>query len=462
LRPLHDPKYLLLAATALMSVGLLGCWQAPGGGVAKGCLSSASFVDTMGAGLGISSHIEWGDSRTETAYRDFEKGKWAELGAGSARTDFTWARIESQPGVFDFSGLDRVVEAGEESGTDLLAILDYGNSWANSSGEEAAPPDESSDFGNYAAAVAARYAGRVRHYEIWNEQNVGLTFWRPREDPVRYAELLVEASARVRQADPEALISFGGVFTPRLLLNTEGEDYIREVAAALPELAQHIDIMAFHPYRYPFSAPELQSEARDSLAGSICSMRDLVGEIGAPDMPLWITELGWHTAPESFSPGVDEATQGAYLARAALISFSQGVERFYWYTFRDSGTADDDQEQRFGLFSWDEIPGADPPAVSKSAVEFRALSEVLADHESIRDRSEELGLDGRTWALAIDGGSAPAALALWTHGEAQTIEVGRDVGNTLVDTAGSELALSGGGTAWQIEVSARPVYLLKR
>jgi len=455
------PK-LTLAATLLAAGTLVGCWQAPGEGVAKGCKAQFSVSGALADGLGLSSHMEWGDSRTETAYREFEQSKWGELGVGTARTDFSWRHVEPERGVFDFTGLDRVVAAGEDSGTELLAILNYGNSWAHSDGEVSAPPDDLTDFGNYAATVAEHYSGRVRHYEIWNEQNIGLTFWRPSEDPVRYGELLVEASARVREIDPQALISFGGVFGPSLLLNTEGEDYIRAVAEALPDLAEHIDIMAFHPYRYPFTAPESESENQDSLSTSICNMRGLVGELGTPEMPLWITELGWHTALDSFSPGVDENTQGAYLVRAALISFSQGVERFYWYTFRDSGTASDDQEQRFGLFTWDEVPGGEPEAQSKSAEEFATLSSVLADHDTISDRSEELGLDANSWALQLEGGSSPSALALWTASETQSIEVGRSAGNTLLDTAGTELTLSGSPLAWQIEISGRPVYLLQR
>jgi len=441
---------------------LTGCWTPPEDGVAKGCVSEFRVNGTLSAGLGLSSHLEWGDTATSTAYREFELSKWSELGLGTARTDFSWRRVEPERGSFDFTGLDRIVDASNDSGVDLLGILNYGNSWARADGETSAPPDDLSDFGNYAAAVAERYAGRVRHYEIWNEQNIGLTFWRPTEDPVRYSELLAIASARVREVDPEALVSFGGVFGPRLLLNTEGEDYIRAVAEALPDLSEHIDIMAFHPYRYPFSAPEVETENQRSLASEVCSMRELVSELGAANMPLWITELGWHTALDSFSPGVDDQTQGAYLARGALIAMSQGVERFYWYTFRDSGTDSDDQEQRFGLFSYDDDPANEPLAQPKSAAEFATLSGVMADHDALSDRSQQLGLGADSWGLEVSGGTAPTALALWTTGEAETVELGRNLGDTLLDTAGNELPLSGNPLAWQIELTGRPVYLLNR
>jgi len=460
LRLVGDITETSVAALMLAVIGLTGCWAPPGDGTPKGCVSEFRVPGTLSSGLGVSSHLEWGDDITSTAYREFELSQWGELGLGTARTDFSWRRVEPERGSFDFTGLDRIVHASNDADVDLLGILNYGNWWARADGESAAPPDDLSDFGNYAAEVAERYAGRVRHYEVWNEQNIGLTFWRPTEDPVRYSELLALTSARVREVDPEALISFGGVFGPRLLLNTEGEEYIRAVVEALPDLSEHIDIMAFHPYRYPFSAPEVETESQRSLANEVCSMRELVGEFGAPDMPLWITELGWHTALDSFSPGVDDNTQGAYLARGALIAMSQGVERFYWYTFRDSGTDSDDQEQRFGLFSYDEAPETDPPAQPKSAAEFATLSRVLGDHDTLADQSEELGLGANSWALQISGGTAPPTLALWTAGEPEVIELGRNLGDTLLDTAGNELPLSGSAIAWQIELTGRPVYLL--
>ncbi len=446
---------LLLAA----STGTSCAWQAPGGGVPKGCVQETSYPQALQRGLGISSHVEWGADDPAASYRAFEVAAWQELGVGSVRTDLTWARLESERGTWDFAGTDRVVDATESAGSSLLAILDYGNSWANSSGDAAAPPDDVADFGTYAEAVAQRYAGRVEAYEVWNEQNIGLTFWHPTEDPEAYAELLVEAAARVRAADPEALVSFGGVFGPRLLLNTEGEAYIREVAAVLPELADTVDILAFHPYRYPFSAPELEDASQDSLLSDICSMRDLAEEIGGSHLRLWMTELGWHTALDAIAPGVSTETQGAYLARAALLSFSQGVERFYWYTFRDTGLDNDYQEDRFGLYSYDEDPSQPPSAQPVSALEFAALSRALGQHTTVRDRSEELGLDAETWALELSGGTG-RTLAVWTTGDERTVLVEPRDQATLLDAAGAELALETLEGAWQIPASPRPHYLL--
>ena len=466
-RPARLPQAVKLGLPAAITVFLLcGCslYTAPGGGVAKGCTSSEQVDGPLSEGLGISSHLEWGSDDVSAAYREFETQKWQEMGLRAMRRDMSWRRLEPEPGQWQWEGLDRIVTAAESTDVDFLGILNYGNSWARSDGETSAPPDDVTDFGNYAEQVALRYAGRVKHYEVWNEQNIGITFWRPTEDPEGYAELLVEASARVRAADPEALISFGGVFGPQLLFNTDGETFIRQVIEVLPDLSDHIDMMAFHPYRYPFTAPEVATDLQRSLATEICDMRELLADMGSPDMPMWITELGWHTAQDALAPGTDAETQGAWLVRGALIAFAQGVDRFYWYTFRDSGTSEDFQEERFGLFTYDEDPTSAPEAQRTSADEFATLVSMLGDHVRVTDRSEILGLDEFTWALELGGaeeGVGPATTVLWTTSDPLTVRLPREGQASLWDTAGEELRLESSEGAWEVPVSGRPVYLVR-
>ncbi len=449
-------------ALVALACSLAGCvYTPPGDGTAKGCVSDVTYDEPLAAGFGFSSHVEPGDDAASAAYRDFETSAWGDLGVGAIRRDFTWAHIEPEQGAFDWSGTDRLVDAAEAAGVDLLPILDYGAPWASADGSTG-PPEDPADFAAFAAAVAERYAGRVRAYEIWNEQNVGLVFWPPVEDPEAYGALLVAASAAIREADPDAIVSFGGVFGPELIFNTDGETFVRQVAEAVPDLGDHVDLMAFHPYRYPFSAPEHADETQASLLDDVCSMAGLMEELGMPDHGLWMTELGWHTAPNALVPGVDEATQGDYLARAALISWSQGVERFYWYTFRDSGIALDDQEQRFGLYAFDADPTDGEGARPKdSAGRFAALAEALAGHTRIEDRSVELGLDESTWALRLSGGEG-SVTALWAPEVAGEVLVPREGPAELRDAAGGELAPAADGGAWVVPVDGSPRYLFER
>ncbi len=43
------------------------------------------------------------------------------------RTDLTWASVEQQQGVYDFSNFDPLVSATYQRGMGVLYVLDYGN-----------------------------------------------------------------------------------------------------------------------------------------------------------------------------------------------------------------------------------------------------------------------------------------------------------------------------------------------
>ncbi|MCP4872359.1 MAG: hypothetical protein GY898_26970 [Proteobacteria bacterium] len=442
---------------------LTGCvYTPPGDGTPKGCVEDVTYPGTLAEGFGISTHLEPGNSDTDVARRAFETAAWQEIGVGTVRRDFAWAQIEPEQGAFDFSGTDRLVDAAEAAGVDLLPILDYGVPWASADGSHG-PPEDPADFAAFAGVVAERYRGRISAYEVWNEQNVGLVFWPPQEDPEAYGALLAATSDAIAEADPDATVSFGGVFGPELVLNTDGETFIQQTADALGDLGDHIDVMAFHPYRYPFSAPEHSDENQRSLTDDICSLAELMDDLGAPEHPLWMTELGWHTAPDALVAGVDDTTQGAYLIRSAMIGWSQGVERFYWYTFRDSGLDLDDQEQRFGLYDYDPDPLDDRDPASKSADAFRTLSSALADHTRVEDRSTELGLDGSAWALRVSGGSEAPVTVLWsTDGQEHEVLVPRQGPATLVDATGAEVELFSSGGAWEVPLGPVPRFLSER
>ena len=440
---------------------LLSCstYEPPGGGEPKGCTPVAEIQHGLVRGLGLSSHLEWEDDERSTARRAFETSTWSELGVGNIRRDILWRDLEPEQGVWNLGPVDRLFESLDDANAELMALMNYGNTWASPAHDDQfRPPDNLDDFGDYVATIASEYGHRIRWYEIWNEPNAGLAFWRPEEDPEAYGELLVTASARIREVDEDALIAFGGVFLPRLLLNTGGLDFVRQVHQSVPDLADHIDALAYHPYRYPFSPPEHQDDAQDSLVTTACAFRDLAEELGNASMPLWITELGWHTATDAIAAGTTHPDQASYLVRAALIAFSQGVEIFDWYTFRNSGSDLQDQEDMFGLYEWDEDPlDALEPTPKASAAAFASLSHALAGHDTVEDLSEWLGLDDSTWALQLTGGDG-VTTALWTvEGTTTVLLPGRGKA-TLQDLSGDVTTVRARGGAFSLDLGPSPVF----
>ncbi len=437
-------------------------FQPPGGGEPKGCATEFELDGGFSAALGLSSHLNWTDDSWSTARRDFETRKWKELGVGHVRRDLLWRDLEPAPGEWNLGLMDTLLAATEAQGAELLALMNYGNPWANEQPDDHfRPPDDLSLFGDYAATIAQQYGDRIQKYEIWNEPNAGLAFWRPQEDPTEYGELLIEAADRIHANDPDALVSFAGVFVPNLILNTGGLDFIREVHAAHPNVADHIDALAFHPYRYPFTAPELETETQDSIITTTCAVKDLAEELGNESLALWMTEMGWHTAPEALAAGVSETEQAAYLVRSTLISLSLGVEVYSWYTFLDSGDDPENQENMFGLYNWDEDPETAPePTPKLSATAFSVLSQALQGHYRIEDLSIDLDLDAQTWAYRLTGDSAPVTAVWTTEHESNVLLPGTGSAEVLF-TNGSRETIQARGGAFEVPAGPSPVFLVE-
>jgi hypothetical protein len=320
--------------------------------------------------VGLSDHPGLGGDPGSTAERAFEWAALAQLGVHRLRTDFRWAAIEPQRGAFDWSAYDTLVSEAAAHGVDLLAILDYGVPWAThvAGADEDYPPDDPRDFGAFAAAVATRYRGRVSEYEIWNEPNNGLRFWKPtlNGDPARYGALLLEASRDLLAADPQARVAYGGTVYDDLL---PGPSFVAQSLAGTPGLAGALQTFAMHAYMiYPPShAPESDTLYETPLLDKIATMNgvlDAAGVFGPPgnavpphDVPFWITEIGWPTMSDD-----PPAQQARYTVRAIVLAALGGADRVYLYTLLDGPHPDAfPPEDAFGLETYGDF-GADADA----------------------------------------------------------------------------------------------------
>ena len=82
-----------------------------------------------------------------------------------------------------------------------------------------------------------------------------------------------------------------------------------------------MDVIGFHFYVTPKS-PE-------AMVRLIEKVKRVMEQKGAGRKPLWNTETGW-SDPKPFP---SEERAAAYLARAFVLSWAAGVERFYWYAW---------------------------------------------------------------------------------------------------------------------------------
>lgn len=143
----------------------------------------------------------------------------ASLGASAVRYGASWPLVHLAPGTFDWSGMDQVVGVAEELGLTIIAdLVHYGcPTWLTGSFLDPAFPGA---LGEFAAAFAARYRGRVNHITPLNEPVTTASFsglrgvWPPYGRgwdtwvavTMNIAEAVVAAERAIHAANPHAVV----------------------------------------------------------------------------------------------------------------------------------------------------------------------------------------------------------------------------------------------------------------
>jgi hypothetical protein len=260
-------------------------------------------------------------------------------GVGWVRIDFEWTAIEPQQDVFHWQIYDAIVAAAELRGLEVLGILAYTPAWATDGEPRAGVPRQVADWEDVCFRAAARYRGRVRAWEIWNEPNLDRFFAGSR---TQYIERILEPGARaVRAADPGALV--GG---PGLAHLTSGDsDWYRWLLDVLERAGDELDFVSHHLYDRDGDR-DVTRKLNDSTTfgdepelwdAATPSVREVLREGGWQGRPFWLTETGWA------SDQVGEPRQADYY-RGFLEEWLTGrpgrtwIHKVFFYELRDDPT----------------------------------------------------------------------------------------------------------------------------
>src|SRR4051812_23773879 len=202
----------------LMILALCGALLASAAGTARAAVPRG-FVGMLSDELLDSS----------AGHRHATLRKQAAAGVATLRQTFDWARIERQPGRYDFRVYDRLAVDAAARGITLLPLLFNPPRFYSSRPRRHArrgvyPPRRFSDMGRFAAALARRYgpggtlwaqhpslAGRaVKAWQIWNEPNLRV-YWASGVSPRAYVRLLRVVGGAIKSVDPQAEIVTSGL-----------------------------------------------------------------------------------------------------------------------------------------------------------------------------------------------------------------------------------------------------------
>ena len=411
--------------------------------------SPSSNAQNLTDGLGVNIHF--------TNPQPGEMKMIADAGFRWVRMDFIWADTEREPGRYDFSAYDRLMQSLDQYNLRALFILDY----RNPRYDNGAPPrteNARQAFALWAVAAAKHFAGRRVIWETYNEPNVPL-FWPPRPNVDEYIALALTVARAFRANVPNekligpatlgidfsflescfkaGLLDYWSAVSVHPYRQTNPEDAVNEYC----RLRQLID-------RYPRRAGTRSSS--DGLSVSTASGSDRV-------IPIISGEWGFSSAWR----GLSEEKQGTLLAREMLTNVANGIPISIWYDWRDDGIKPDDPEDHFGLVRNAYRPGRDQVYEPKPAyLAARTFSEYFNGYQF--EKRLPIGSDNDYVLVFSKAGDR--RIAAWTTSPTArrvNVPLGAGTFDLMKHTGETTTTVSANQQSLTIEVSTAPTYVMR-
>jgi polysaccharide biosynthesis protein PslG len=282
----------------------------------------------------------WGNF--DTTARDLRLAR--DAGFGAIKQRFEWRYIEGQrQGLYEWNEPDRIVKAAEDHGLEIIARVDNQPRWARRDNlfPGSGPPDDLDDLRIFLERLAARYKGRIRAYQIWNEPNLDREWANRNPSATEYVELLRVAHQAIKKSDPDALVISAGLSPTTEVSERARADsvFLREMyASGLKDVTDQVGVhgagFKAEPEADPAQvagSPELTNndpssvELRRAYAfRHVEDVRQIMVEHGDATKQLAILEMGWTSDPRPGSPyawhSVTEETKGEYIVRAFKLA----------------------------------------------------------------------------------------------------------------------------------------------
>ena len=297
----------------------------------------------------------------------------ARMGSRIIRVDTRWDLIatrrpknpkDQNDPAYDWSAYDTIVDTAAKRGVRVLMTVWGTPAWA---ADRSVPrskrypdfsrrPRRAGDYGNFAYALASRYAPRgVRDWEMWNEPNIPL-FLRPQYKKQRgkwvnvstgtYSNLAKSFYKNVKKVDKRSRIA-GVVTSPAgdqcpsscpksANARTSPSNFLK----GLNQKGRRppMNVVSHHPY--PITRPRTTNFPGSSYIDlyNINRFQSEVDRTYLRRKKLWLTEFGFSTKKVGeYSMYVSEAQQAQYLQDAyRRVRPNRRIRMFVWYFLQDN------------------------------------------------------------------------------------------------------------------------------
>ena len=262
-----------------------------------------------------------------------------------------WDQINTAPGVYDWTLLDRVVDNATAVGAkQIVYVLGGTPQWAAKyptadfnyyfGPGTASVPNNIEDWKTWVRAVAQRYKGRITAYQPWNEANLSAMFYAGGGDTAAPMADLTQAAKQVLdEVDPAA------TFTTASSTVIQTKNYVKSgwftrYLKALKARGVKPDTVSVHLYPWLKQGPG-NGNLKQREQG-LAMAKQVMANTGFKKYSIWDTEMNYgnmrDTSFNQWPKKKYSQKQGAaYLAQTYLYSLSNGVSQVYWYGWDDWG-----------------------------------------------------------------------------------------------------------------------------
>jgi hypothetical protein len=219
-----------------------------------------------------------------------------------------WMSVETDQGIYDWTQLDNIV--GDSSAVGLNVMLSFSHApLFYRTPTSGLMPGDPSTYGAFMGAVAARYAGQVQAYELWNEENLDREAGFGNVDPTTYLPLLESGYTAVKAADPNALVLLGAPSpTTSSVPGSIIDDltYLQSLYAINGgEVSGYFDVLSAHPSGFSNPPDCTPATPQCTLSGAwntddsffaftrASEYRDIMVQNGDAAKQIWFTEFGY-------------------------------------------------------------------------------------------------------------------------------------------------------------------------
>lgn len=332
--------YQRFAAVAILLSALALPAAAAPGPAGAGTQIYLPIAAATGPASPIGVDLRWYIGDAVLPYVRAAQPRWVRAG------DVLWADIEPVRGGgyrWDvLAHIDANVARLRAAGIEPTLVIQRSPAWAQSvPGRLCSPPkpENLDDFARFAQALAARYAGQVDYWEIWNEPDFapaavadadGIGCWLDTSQPAYggsyYGQVVKRVAPALRAGNPRAQVIAGA------LMYQWPDDAAAQVflkGMLDTGAGRAIDALSFHAYG--------EWGAGDLLIAKTTRIRQVLAPYGMVNMPLFATEIAATCGSNSIAnckPSFEvwKTRQANYAARIYAEAIALNLKGAFWYT----------------------------------------------------------------------------------------------------------------------------------